>query len=552
MCCSGPGATCSAGCAGSTHPPTPSCGTSAGTAAHAQHASAGCDASSRSNASDGNAPAVARQAPPEPSVSPSASSPPDCQEQCSQESSPVQSELAIVAPDDRTSPVPESVRVSSPVRRKRDNCRRICARFAPRSAHRQLVRCLPAARRPAGQWYMPIPQNLTGVALHEACLKFREQCLLQDLDEPSDQRHYIVTFDIACGLDSSISRLINTKVYDATLNWQSPKDYALAMAERIAQQRKAERRLAPEFAGSAEYEQFLQMVERAYPPHEDDPDLLSSLQSLQQQAADESQPYAAVKDAKLAVAMAQQRLDDDRQLHEGRNPMQRYQYLLTHTDPDLKRRGAEIKGFLESQRDLLSLHPNAERERYRPFSNTQVKTVDDLVALTWLINYVARQYGSISEVHIRVWQTRRMSHGQTPRDAYARLKAEGSTVADLSARRVSFDLGRELLDMVSQPFRRFWPDALWERLQSTMITVLAPAEELMEDQESLARLWVDTAQSIYTQMQSRMADAFAKLKEELRQRGPWQSWTQLEDAYHKQQDKQLRAGSQSTRACWPS
>ena len=413
----------------------------------------------------------------------------------------------------------------------REQCHRACS-----CVRNAAVLCMPAAPRANGQWFKPIPPNLSGIALHEACVEYQRQCLFEHLREPQDQRFFIIAFEMACGFDSAISALINAKVYNATLNWQSPKDYALELAAKIAERQRSEEAWASQFSDSAEYAHFTSMVEQFYPAYEPDPLLVDSLRQMRERAADHARPYEEVTSAQAAAEMAQQQLDAARTLHEGRTPMERYQYLLTHADPVLRHSGENIRTYLLTQKDIIGVRQDM-RYRQKPF-NSSVTDVKHMEALEWLVRYVVRNHGTITEVHCHVWRTRRMCAGQAPRDAFAKLREEAKVLADLATQRMSFDLNRELLDMVSRPSSQFWPEALWKPLHTAMLTALSSPDVLATDQEGLISRWVETAQRLYEEMQSRLPHEFNELRSQLTERGPWKSWSQLEDAYHKSQGHQ--------------
>ena len=403
--------------------------------------------------------------------------------------------------------------------------RRLCTH-----AHRAAVVCM-AGRQPTGQrWFKPIPQNLSGIALHEACVAYQRECLLEHMREPQDQQFFIVSFETACGFDSAIYNLINSKVYNATLNWQSPKEYALQMAARLAQSQRSEEAWASQFSDSAEYVEFTRMVSEYYPAFTPDPALV---EAHRQAAAlcDPSRTHAEYMNASALADMLQQQMDQARSQHESRTPMERYQYLLTHDDQVLRQRGEVIRTYLQTQKDLLGVRQDL-RYRQKPF-NAAITDHKDLKALDWLVRYVVRHHGSISELHVHVWRTRRMSLGQAPRDAVAKLRDEGKVLADLADQRLSFDLNRELLDMLSRPASGFWPPALWKRLQDSMLSTLSQPSLADADQESLITQWAETAQRIYDTLQSSMPTEYAQMREQLTQRGEWKPWTQLEDAYHR-------------------
>jgi hypothetical protein len=51
-----------------------------------------------------------------------------------------------------------------------------------------------------------------------------------------------------------------------------------------------------------------------------------------------------------------------------------------------------------------------------------IKAADNFTALCWLHDYLVKKVGAINQLHVDRWRTRVMCEGETPMDAFAKLR----------------------------------------------------------------------------------------------------------------------------------
>ena len=385
-------------------------------------------------------------------------------------------------------------------------------------------------------WWKSIPLNLSGMALHDNFRDFMRQCLVQHHEQPQDEEFFILDFELACGHGSPIHTLINTPTFTEELCNKRPKDFAL----ELARQHKAERgRTSTSLLGRSagpEYQQFVDMVNDAYPPYEDDPTVKADYDFWSTQARDTNRLYAVVQHACVLRDQLKAQLDAARVLHTTRDLNQRIMWLMHQKSPEHVEATANIKFFISTNKDVALLTGH-QSTRHRHFDQYQIREVSDFKALDWLIHHVMSRHGSVTRAHSVMWRSRRMCKDQQPADAFAILCEEAETLAKLSNKRWKFDLDSELLDMVSRPDlgdgQAFWPPSLYAPLQQAMFSVQVQNPLLHSDPAEQARKWVETANHLWTDLMNRDTTMLAKITQELDKRGPWKTWTVLQAAFAK-------------------
>jgi hypothetical protein len=429
--------------------------------------------------------------------------------------------------------VSHSARNRSHRRRRKSNAallRKLCANLPalnpkPRSNQARVMMVSDRFR----DKYPTIPNNISGMALREALLKFRAFCLSVYTEKPCHEMKFISQLAISVGHESAIHTLIHEPAMTDELNYQSPIVYFRQMAidnyEAFENRLDAQRVFADAFTTSAQLDNFRHMVAAAYPPFSPEPHIESAIQTWQRRAEDLSQPARIVDRARLELAKLNSQLEQQRTEHESRTFQQQYDWLVHNDQPSLAAAGAKLQQYVDSRSRRRS-DRNRAIDRYDQ-NDLQFHALEDMQALAGLCEFIVQYHSPITQVHVQMWRTRVMSYQQTPKNAFACLEAEALTLQ--RATHVHFDLHKELMDMVGRGNRgdglgSFWPPTLWNILSQTMNTIMATQPRLRTDIQARIKMWVDTADSLYTDMIQQQPDVKRQIDSELQRRGEWKNW----------------------------
>jgi len=116
--------------------------------------------------------------------------------------------------------------------------------------------------------------------------------------------------------------------------------------------------------------------------------------------------------------------------------------------PQYAKKAAQIvrsaKRIVENTKSKDSFDTN----KVPQYEDFQFKQISDLRALTELKNYLLKTMGAITESHAAVWRRRRVCKGETPAEAFAKVRDEAACLA--SSGLVNFQADRELYELVTK------------------------------------------------------------------------------------------------------
>lgn len=384
--------------------------------------------------------------------------------------------------------------------------------------------------KPVGLNEAPRIPALQGMALKEALDVFIEWCLRQDLAHSQDEEFHISQLLVAVGKTSALALCMRDKTHE--LGWQSPLEYARAIAREAHENFLRARDAAPLHLTSGRRTQFNDRVAALYRRAGFRPDaaLADQLIYWEQQAADHSASYARVLAAQQAAGNIRAALDVAQQRHDSRSPAEQLSWLQQHPSADIRNAARDIKTWVDTE---VQLDRPGHSEKHKRYADRQFTEPDSFTALLWLRDYLVQHVGAITDAHVEMWHTRRMSAHQTPLDAFAMLKEEAGVLA--KCRCVHFDVGRELLQMVSSARLKgpdptpFFGPTLHELISNQVRTITIQNKDLLtqDRRDDLIDTYVQTAMVIYNDLIVTDPTRWAKVCTEQDARGVWKSWAQL-------------------------
>jgi hypothetical protein len=119
-------------------------------------------------------------------------------------------------------------------------------------------------------------------------------------------------------------------------------------------------------------------------------------------------------------------------------------------------------------------------------------------ALCWLRDYLVKKVGAINQLHVDQWRTCITCEGETPMDAFAKLRDDTMVLGNAGSV-VSFIPDVELLRQVSQKTVEFFPTPLYDRILP--IVKLRISNDASNSQTAkMCAIWVETAHEEFTDL----------------------------------------------------
>jgi hypothetical protein len=371
---------------------------------------------------------------------------------------------------------------------------------------------------------LPNVRSLQGMALKEEIDNFIAACLMLQSTDPCDEEFCIEYLLNAAGKHSAIGLCMETPSADPECNGDLPKIVAHRIAHLARQEFQRRRKMEAPLDG--ERDLLKELLDAYFPAFIPDPALQTAIDHWRSESEDTSQPYNIVLHAKdmLTNLEAQNRLEE--LAHAKLDPPAKLLWMgrfpeLKHIVDYIERCLKEDRNKRRDERDDRDDREGGRRRRQ--WSTSQFKTVDDFTALRWLRDYLVKKVGAINQLHVDQWRTRIMCEGETPMDAFAKLRDDAMVLGNAGSV-VSFIPDVELLRQVSQKAIEFFPVPLYDRILP--IVKLRISNDASNSQTAkMCAIWVETAHEEFTDLPGRDPKLYLEIMAILKKRGKPPRWS---------------------------